>query len=156
MNLSVADREALVDPVRRLLADRCTESDVRRIMDTPDGHDPALWRAMCDLGIPAIAVAETDGGLGLGATELGLVMEEAGAALLPAPLLSSITAAALLAGSGDPLARRYRRRGTDRRGRLRGIARLDRPRRRARIGGEASGTTLRARCRHRRRDPAGG
>ena len=103
MTLAAAEREALVDPVRRLLADRCTEADVRRIMDTPDGHDPDLWRALCDLGVPAIAVAEADGGLELGATELELVMEEAGATLLPAPLLSSATAAALLAGSGDPL-----------------------------------------------------
>jgi alkylation response protein AidB-like acyl-CoA dehydrogenase len=101
--MTPADREALIDPVRRLLADRCTEADVRRIMDSPTGHDEALWRALAELGVPASAVAEEAGGLGLGAGEVGLVMEEAGAALLPAPLLSSVTAAALLANRDDPL-----------------------------------------------------
>ncbi len=96
--ITTEDRAALVDSVRRLLADRCTETDVRRIMDSPDGHDPGLWRALVDLGVAGLTVPEAQGGAGLGAVELGLVMEEAGAALLPAPLISGAMAAALLDG----------------------------------------------------------
>jgi alkylation response protein AidB-like acyl-CoA dehydrogenase len=95
------DRAALVDSVRRLLADRCTEADVRRIMDSDSGHDAALWRALADLGLTGLTIAPEHGGAGLGAAELELVMEEVGAALLPAPLLSCAMASALLAACGD-------------------------------------------------------
>lgn len=93
--LDGADRAALVDSVRRLLADRCSEADVRRIMDSETGHDPALWQALADLGVVGLIAPEASGGAGLGPVELGLVMEEAGAALLPAPLISTAIASVL-------------------------------------------------------------
>jgi alkylation response protein AidB-like acyl-CoA dehydrogenase len=93
--LDGSDRAALLESVRRLLADRCTEADVRRIMDSESGHDPDLWRALADLGLVGLTAPESSGGAGLGAVELGLVMEEAGAALLPAPLISTAIATAL-------------------------------------------------------------
>jgi alkylation response protein AidB-like acyl-CoA dehydrogenase len=96
------DQAALVESARRLLADRCGEADVRRIMDSESGHDPALWGAMVDLGLTGLMVPPEHGGAGLSAIELELVMEEAGAALLAAPLLSSAIAAALFAD--DPAA----------------------------------------------------
>jgi alkylation response protein AidB-like acyl-CoA dehydrogenase len=98
--LSTEDRTALVDQVHRLLADRCTEADVRRIMDSESGHDPELWQAIADLGLPALTIADAHDGAGLGPVELELVMEEAGATLLPAPLLSTALAAALLKSCG--------------------------------------------------------
>ena len=89
------DRAALIDSVRRLLADRCTEADVRRIMDGECGHDPELWRVLADLGVVGLLVPGVSGGAGLSAPELELVMEEAGAALLPAPLISTAIASVL-------------------------------------------------------------
>ncbi|WP_433606956.1 acyl-CoA dehydrogenase family protein [Dactylosporangium sp. CA-139114] len=56
-----------------------------------------------ELGLTALAVAEEHGGFGATAVEAGIVLEEAGAALLSAPLLS--TTAAILAldpASGPP------------------------------------------------------
>ncbi|UVO49987.1 acyl-CoA/acyl-ACP dehydrogenase [Sphingomonas sp. SUN019] len=105
-SLSAEDRTALIDQVRRLLADRCTEADVRRIMDSESGHDPALWRSIADLGLPGLTIPDAHGGAGLGPVELELVMEEAGASLLPAPLLSTALATALLQSCGHtaPLA----------------------------------------------------
>ncbi len=96
--LTADERAALLESLRRLLADRCAESDVRRIMASETGHDPALWRALADLGLVGLTVPEEHGGAGLGAIELELVMEAAGAALLPAPLISTAIAAALLDG----------------------------------------------------------
>ena len=96
--LTAEERGALLDSIRRLLADRCAESDVRRIMDSDTGFDRALWRALADLGVVGLTVPEEHGGAGLGPVELELVMEAAGAALLPAPLLSTAVAAALLDG----------------------------------------------------------
>lgn len=94
--LSAEDRGALIDSVRRILANRCTEGDVRRIADSDSGHGPELWRALVELGVVGLTIPETAGGSGLGPVEFGLVMEEAGAALLPAPLLSTAVAAVLL------------------------------------------------------------
>ncbi|WBH16194.1 acyl-CoA dehydrogenase family protein [Sphingomonas radiodurans] len=96
--LDSVDRAALIDSVRRSLADRCTQADVRRIMDSETGHDPALWRALAEIGVTGLTAPESAGGAGLGAIELELIMEEAGAALLPAPLISTAIATVLLDG----------------------------------------------------------
>ena len=103
MSTSAGEREALVDSVGRLLADRCPEADVRRIMATETGHDPELWRALAELGVVGLTIPEAHGGAGLSAIEFELVMEAAGAALLPAPLLSAAVAARLLGGRDGAL-----------------------------------------------------
>jgi alkylation response protein AidB-like acyl-CoA dehydrogenase len=88
---------AIRDGFARLLAEKCTESDVRRNMDSDDGHDRALWQAMSEMGIPALAVPVEHGGIGAGPVEVAALMEEAGAALLAGPLLgSSVLATGLL------------------------------------------------------------
>ena len=92
------ERTALRDTVRRLFADQCAESDVRRIMESDSGHDPALWRSLAELGIAGLLVAAGAGGSQLSAVELELVMEEAGAALAPVPLISTAMASVLLDG----------------------------------------------------------
>lgn len=93
------ERDALRDNVRRLLADRCTEADVRRVMDSETGHDAALWREFAGLGIAGMLVSEANGGAGLGPVELELVMEEIGAALASIPMISAAIAAMLLDGA---------------------------------------------------------
>ncbi len=98
---TLEDRAALVEAVRRLLADRCGEADVRRIMDSEIGHDPDLWRALADIGVAGLTIDAAQGGAGLGPVELGLVMEEIGAALVPVPMLSTVLAAALLEALGE-------------------------------------------------------
>ena len=95
------DIDVLLDPVRRLLAERCTELDIRRIMATETGHDAYLWRTLCDLGVPKLMIPEAMGGIGLGPIAAERVMEEAGAALLPAPLISTWVACALLDAAGE-------------------------------------------------------
>ncbi len=101
------DGRALQDSVRRLLADFGSEAEVRRVMETERGYDPELWRRLCDLGVAGVAIEEAYGGSGGGAVEVELIMEEAGAALLCAPLLSSaILSAELLRALGDEDAKR--------------------------------------------------
>jgi alkylation response protein AidB-like acyl-CoA dehydrogenase len=51
------------------------------------GHD--LWKKFAELGLTAIAIPESDGGLGLGAQDAVLVMEEIGRNLTPSPLLQT-------------------------------------------------------------------
>jgi alkylation response protein AidB-like acyl-CoA dehydrogenase len=103
--LAADERQALRDAVQRLLADHSTETDVRRTMETASGYDEALWKQLGEMGVVGLAVDEEFGGAGAGPVELEAVMEEAGAALLCAPLLANVSAAELLRALGDEAAK---------------------------------------------------
>ncbi len=65
-----------------------------------DGFGHALWKRFAELGLTGIAIPESHGGLGLGATEAALVLEEIGRNLTPSPFLTSgVVAARAIAGS---------------------------------------------------------
>jgi alkylation response protein AidB-like acyl-CoA dehydrogenase len=84
------DHESLRRSVRSFLDRNGTEADVRRVMETEEGHDRDAWSTMClQLGLPAIGVPEELGGAGFGFSELAVVLEELGAALYPSPLFAS-------------------------------------------------------------------
>jgi alkylation response protein AidB-like acyl-CoA dehydrogenase len=71
-------------------------------METPEGYDADLWARLSEMGIPGLLIEEAHGGSGAGPLELEAIMEEAGAALLCAPLLGSgVLAAGLLQALGD-------------------------------------------------------
>ena len=88
------------------LGDHSPESEVRRLMLTERGFDEGVWAMLAELGIPGLLIGPEHGGLGLGITELSLVMEASGAALLCAPLLSSsVLATSLIQRCADDTAR---------------------------------------------------
>jgi alkylation response protein AidB-like acyl-CoA dehydrogenase len=99
--ITAEDLTAMTDTVRRLFADRHGESVVRANMEKPTGFDGAFWSTLADLGVTGLMVAPDHGGIGGGPVEVEAVMEEAGAVLLGAPLLSGFMAAALIGHSGD-------------------------------------------------------
>ena len=85
-----SEQEELRETVRRFLAQQAPMSSVRSAIGTELGYDPQLWaRLNSELGVSGIAISEQRGGAGFGISELAMVMEECGAALLPAPLLGS-------------------------------------------------------------------
>lgn len=88
--------------LRELLHSRCGPHELRAAVDTPAGHDPALWTALAEqLGLPGLALPEAYGGVGCSATELALACEEAGRFLAPSPLLATaVLAAPLIAALG--------------------------------------------------------
>ena len=101
MTMSVADRAELAAAVKDLLSDHCTEADVRRIMGTDDGFDRDLWHNLAAQGVAGLIIDPEYDGVGLGAQELEAVAEVTGAALLPAPFLSSaVFATALIQAAG--------------------------------------------------------
>ena len=84
------EQDELRRTVRAFLADTSPETETRRLMETPEGFDRALWRRMgTELGLQGLAVPEEYGGAGCGPVEVGVVMEELGRALVCAPFLSS-------------------------------------------------------------------
>jgi alkylation response protein AidB-like acyl-CoA dehydrogenase len=89
--------------VRDLMSSRVSEADLRRTLDSDQGYDEDLWQVMAtQLGLHGLVIPEAFGGSGAGFVELGIVLEEMGAALLCAPFLASVVlgASAVLA-SGD-------------------------------------------------------
>ncbi|WP_433472885.1 acyl-CoA dehydrogenase family protein [Spirillospora sp. CA-142024] len=103
MKLVVTEEQReLRDALRRFFADRSPAAEVRRLMETAEGHDPGVWAQMAgQLGLQGLAIAEEHGGAGFGVRELAVVFEEMGRAVVCAPFLATITAAAALeAGEG--------------------------------------------------------
>ena len=72
-------------------------------MATEMGYDESVWRQMaCELGLHGIAVPEEWGGAGAGLSELAVVFEEMGAALLCSPFFSTVALATqAILTSGD-------------------------------------------------------
>ncbi|MDE3007841.1 MAG: acyl-CoA/acyl-ACP dehydrogenase [Acidobacteriota bacterium] len=89
------EQEELRKMVRRFLEEKSPETEVRRLMATEDGYDPAVWEQMAkELALQGLGIPETYGGQGFGPVELYVVFEEMGAALLCSPYFSSVALAA--------------------------------------------------------------
>jgi alkylation response protein AidB-like acyl-CoA dehydrogenase len=89
------EQDQLRDAVRRFLESKSPSSEVRRLMETSDGYDPAVWGQMAnELGLQSIHIPEEYGGQGFTFVELAIVLEEMGRVLLCAPYFSSIVLAA--------------------------------------------------------------
>src|SRR3954447_5251049 len=105
-----AEQRELAGVVRSFLARQWPETEVRRLLDDPEGFDRATWRRLAtELGLQGLAVPEHLGGSGFGPVELGVVFEELGRALSGGPFLASIGLAttALLASGDDDACERY-------------------------------------------------
>ena len=100
--------EALRDSVRDLLADRCPREAVMRLYDPAPPDFSGVWKELAaDLGAAGLLVPESLGGVGAGAREAAVVMEEIGRAVAPVPFLSSgvlATVALLRVGETETLA----------------------------------------------------
>lgn len=95
MLIATDEQEELRQTVRKFLEAKSPESVVRSRMDEPDSHDGMLWRQMADqLGLQGIALPEEYGGLGYGAVELSIIMEEMGRVLFTEPFFGSAVLAA--------------------------------------------------------------
>ena len=96
MNFAFSEeQDQLRDAVRRFLESKSPSSEVRRLMETTEGYDPAVWSQMAnELGLQSIHIPEEYGGQGFTFVELAIVLEEMGRFLLCAPYFSSIVLAA--------------------------------------------------------------
>ena len=101
-----AEQDEFRKSVRRFLAQMSSLAEVRRLMETDEGYDPAVWRQMAgQLGLQGLALPEEYGGSGYGFIEQIAVLEEMGRALLCAPYFSSVVlAGTALVQSGDDAA----------------------------------------------------
>jgi alkylation response protein AidB-like acyl-CoA dehydrogenase len=103
VNLDLTDEQIMLrDSLRKMLTDRCTPKVVRQMESDPKGFPPDLWKALADMGLPGLNIAEAHGGSALGKIETAVAYEELGRALCPAPLLeTSVIAASIIALAGS-------------------------------------------------------
>jgi alkylation response protein AidB-like acyl-CoA dehydrogenase len=92
MNFAFSEeQDELRASVRRFLEEKSPITTVRRSMELPEEINESLWAQASDqLGLCALAVPESYGGLGYGTVELGIVLEEFGRALTCLPFFSSV------------------------------------------------------------------
>jgi len=83
------EQEMLRQAARDFLTKECGSTVVRRLMESPDAYDPALWKKLADLGWTALGIPEQWGGVGT-FLDLVVVFEEAGRALLPGPFFATM------------------------------------------------------------------
>jgi alkylation response protein AidB-like acyl-CoA dehydrogenase len=102
------EQEELRRTVRSFLEQKSSEAEVRRLMETTEGYDPAVWEQMgSQLGLQGLHIPEEFGGSGYTYVELIVVLEEMGRALLTAPYFSTVVLAAnALIHSGDDAAKK--------------------------------------------------
>jgi acyl-CoA dehydrogenase len=100
---SVTDEQrALRSAVADVLARHSSEAQVRALMATDTGFDPAVWQELAAMGLTGLLIDEEYGGAGAGPVEMGIVQEEMGAALLVSSFLSTaVLVPNLLAETGD-------------------------------------------------------
>jgi alkylation response protein AidB-like acyl-CoA dehydrogenase len=81
----------LRDMLARFLADTYDFDARQAMIASPDGRDPGIWRALAtELGILGAPFAEAHGGLGGGALENAIMMEEFGRAIAIEPYLQTV------------------------------------------------------------------
>lgn len=93
------------ETVRDFLAKECAPETVRAIWESSTGRSPALWKKLAEIGVTGLLAPEAQGGMDEGETTLALLLEEAGRAALPEPVIGTAAVAVpLLRELGGALA----------------------------------------------------
>ena len=106
MSLLLNEEQTMLrDSARDFLRENAPVAQLRRLRDSQDpaGFSGPTWTAFAELGYAGVAVPEVHGGAGLGAVEIGVLMEQIGRNLSALPFLASgVVAARLLHLAGNP------------------------------------------------------
>lgn len=91
MNFDFSDDEKLVrDQTARLLADQCDSKVVRNVLEGRAPYAEAVWKGLCEMGLPGTAIPESLGGVDAGYLTLCLVAQSLGAKVAPTPFSSTV------------------------------------------------------------------
>ncbi|WP_319447690.1 MULTISPECIES: acyl-CoA dehydrogenase family protein [unclassified Mycobacterium] len=100
MDFELTDEQrGLVESSRSLLAAKAPLEATRKLIEGTAGFDPELWRLGVEVGWPALAIPEADGGLGQQLVDLALVADELGRSLTPTPFIPTVVVADAVARS---------------------------------------------------------
>ena len=84
------DQRVFAETLSEVFAKRCPPEVVRACWDSPTGYSEKLWATLAEMGMLAITAPETAGGLGGDERDLVQLMEAAGRAAAPLPLLEHV------------------------------------------------------------------
>ncbi len=106
MDFAFTEEQILLrNSLSRYLADRYSYEAWRKFTHTQEGRDPTHWAQFAEMGLFAAALPEAHGGLGGGAIESMVVMEEFGRALVVEPYVPTVViGGGLLAKASGALA----------------------------------------------------
>ncbi len=91
MDFSYTEEQTLLrNSVSKYLADKYTFDSWRKFTRNDIGRDPAHWAQFAELGLLAAPLPEAFGGLGGGAVDAQIVMEEFGKALVVEPYVPTV------------------------------------------------------------------
>ncbi|MDJ0864822.1 MAG: acyl-CoA dehydrogenase family protein [Myxococcota bacterium] len=94
------DQQALRDGIREFCAGRVPLERLPEL-EKQQGFDRALWGELAEMGVFDLRLPESEGGVGLGASEAVLVFAELGRQLAPGPLAWSHLAAGRIEGAAE-------------------------------------------------------
>lgn len=90
MDLSLTESQEMLRNTARDFVEREFPTAVAQELDKSEaGFSPDLWRKMAELGWVGMILPEAYGGMGSSLTDLGVIYQEMGWAVLPSPHLSS-------------------------------------------------------------------
>ncbi|MEE3330940.1 MAG: acyl-CoA dehydrogenase family protein [Myxococcota bacterium] len=95
------EQELLRAEARKFLDQNASLEVVRKISETDEGVDRALWNRMAELGWVGLTMPEEHGGMGLDLVTLIVLLEETGRSLFPSPLISTVLAARAIEHAGS-------------------------------------------------------
>jgi alkylation response protein AidB-like acyl-CoA dehydrogenase len=103
------EQKELKEHAGKFLREQCNISVVRRILEGDEAYAEDLWKAVVEMGWPAVALPEEYGGIGFGYLELCVIAEELGKVVAPVPFSSSVYLAteAILLGGNDAQKQEY-------------------------------------------------
>jgi alkylation response protein AidB-like acyl-CoA dehydrogenase len=84
------EQELLRSTARKFFDNECGSETVRKLMDSPEGMTPDLWKKLAEQGWLGLIVPDEHGGMGLGIVDLVVLMEEMGRAVVPGPFFSTV------------------------------------------------------------------
>jgi acyl-CoA dehydrogenase len=90
------EQQSIADLAKQILQDLAS-NEKQRELEKRGGvrFDRALWKALADAGLLAVAVPEEHGGAGLGFLEVAAVLEQIGRTTAPVPLYETVVLGAL-------------------------------------------------------------
>jgi alkylation response protein AidB-like acyl-CoA dehydrogenase len=91
------NQQEMRNALRSLFEGACDIRHVRQVAYDGDGRDAGLWKALSEGGWTALMVPEQDGGPGLRFEDFIVLLEEAGRAVAPVPLTTTLLAGRTIA-----------------------------------------------------------
>jgi len=96
MDLGLSEEQQLLkNAARDFLEKECPDTFVREMEEDERGYTPEFWQMMAAQGWQGIVIPEQYGGTGMTFTDLIVLLEEFGRALVPGPFISTVVLGAM-------------------------------------------------------------